>query len=145
MEGYSCQKSWKYPGFCPGKREREWGDTRKWCGVGVASGSCLRHLDQDGVLSGHLDGVLPGHLDGVLPGHLDGVLPRHLDEVLPRHLEGFARASMVDAVLPGHLYGARGGSRIFRRRGLTVMRGHMAVARGKVPWKLLPCVLNICS
>ena len=90
-------------------------------------------------MSGHLDGVLPGHLDGVLPGHLDEVLPGHLDEVLPRHLDGVLPRHL-DGVLPGHLwwmrfclgvyiYGARGGSRIFRRWGLTVMRGHMAVAR----------------
>ena len=29
--------------------------------------------------------------------------------------------------------------------GLMVMHGHMAVARGRVPWKLLSCVLNVCS
>ena len=29
--------------------------------------------------------------------------------------------------------------------GLTVIRGHMAVAREKVPWKPLSCVLNVCS
>ena len=29
--------------------------------------------------------------------------------------------------------------------GLTVMRGRMAVARGRVLWKLLPCVLTFVA
>ena len=29
--------------------------------------------------------------------------------------------------------------------GLTVMRGRMAVARGRVPWKLLPCVVTFVA
>ena len=39
----------------------------------------------------------------------------------------------------------RGGSRIFRRGGANGNAWRMAVAAGRVPLKLLPCVLNVCS
>ena len=40
---------------------------------------------------------------------------------------------------PGFSGGGGGGG------GLMVMRGHMAVARGRVPWKLLLCVLTFVA
>ena len=47
-----------------------------------------------------------------------------------------ASHTLVD---PGFSEGGGGGG------GLTVMRGRMAVAAGRVPLKLSPCVLNVCS